>query len=124
MLMITVAQQVTQTGGVGTSTGLLGAILGGGLLGAIVAAYRFAVNYRTTERGMRAQAARDKRLAQHEAGLWQGRCADLEYLLKRNGIPVPVLDDNLQRLVDLSGVKDIPARRWDDPGRVDTGGSE
>lgn len=117
--MSTLAQQVTQGGTSQLSTGLLGAILGGGLLGAIVAAYRFATNYRITERGMRVQAARDKRMAQHEAGLWQGRCADLEYLLKRNGVPVPKLDLELQKLVDAPDHEDPPVPKWDDPNGAD-----
>jgi len=117
--MSIIAQQVEPSGVAGVSTGVLGAILGGGLLGAVIAAYRFAVNYRTTERGMRAQAARDKRLAQYEAGMWQGRCADLEYLLKRNGIPVPKLIPELQRLVDMSNSEDVPLPKWDDPTGLD-----
>lgn len=114
------AQQVSQTGTgqVFGSAGFLGAILGGGLLASVIAAYRFAVNYRTTERGMRAQATRDRRMAQHEASLWQGRSADLEYLLKRNGISVPRLNAELQRLVDAAG-KDEPLPQWEDSNRPD-----
>jgi hypothetical protein len=104
--------------GGGLSAGLLGAILSGSLIGAIIAAYRFAVNYRTTERGMRAQATRDKRLARHEAGLWQARCADLEYELRRRGHPVPKLDPELRRLVD-SADEEIPTSQWDNPQQPD-----
>jgi hypothetical protein len=96
---------------VSTSSGILGFILGGGLLTVIIGVYRFAVNYRKTERGMAREqvvqatedATRVRRAltrAQNEAGLWQGRCADLEYLLRQAGLPVPPLGPQLQRLVD------------------------
>ena len=115
-----VVQQVSETGTgqVWGSAGLLGAILGGGLLASVIAAYRFAVNYRTTERGMRAQAARDRRMAQHEASLWQARCADLEYELRRRGIAVPKAGAELQRLVDAAD-DDVALPSWDDPERPD-----
>jgi len=118
VLMSIVAQQVQQSS-TGLSTGLLGAVLGGGLLASIIAAYRFAVNYRTTERAMRARATRDKRLAYHEAGLWQERCGDLTYLLKSNGIPVPPLGVELQKLVDTSDGEDAPLPKWDDSAGLD-----
>lgn len=94
-----------------TSSGILGFILGGGLLTVIIGVYRFAVNYRQTERGLARErvieatedASRVRRAlirAQNEASLWQGRCADLEYLLRQAGQPVPPLTPQLQRLVD------------------------
>jgi hypothetical protein len=45
------------------------------------------------------QARNDERDAQHEAGLWQARCADLEYLLRSNGVAVPALSAELKALV-------------------------
>lgn len=86
-----------------TSSGLLLFLLGGGLIGAAVSAYRFWVNFRTTERGLSRQriqqATSNARSAQHEAYLWQARCADLTYLLRERGITVPPLDPELQALV-------------------------
>lgn len=97
-----VAQADALTG----SSGLLLFLLGGGLIGALISAYRFYVNFRTTERGLARQriqqAARNERSAQHEAGLWQARCADLEYLMRREGIPVPPLSTELQAMVSLA----------------------
>jgi hypothetical protein len=85
------------------SSGLLLFLLGGGLIGALISAYRFVVNLRTTERTLSRQriqqANRDQRAALHEAGMWQGRCADLEYLLRSNGIAVPPLSKELRDLV-------------------------
>lgn len=97
--MLTLAQEADLT----SSSGLLLFLLGGGLLGALISAYRFWVNFRTTERGMSRQriqqATSNARSAQHEAYLWQARCADLTYLLRERGVPVPPLDPELQALV-------------------------
>lgn len=86
-----------------SSTGALASTLTGGLVIIVIAAYRFYVNFRTTERGMARQRIRqanqNERLAQHEAGLWQLRAADLAYLLKVNGIAVPPLDDELRKFI-------------------------
>lgn len=88
-----------------SSAGVLLFLLGGGLIGAVVSVYRFAVNYRTTERSISRQrvqqATRSAREAQHEAFLWQSRCADLEWLLRRNGHgeEIPALSLELQALV-------------------------
>lgn len=94
-----IAQAEALTG----SSGLLLFLLGGGLIGALISAYRFYVNFRTTERGLARQrlqqAARNERSALHEASLWQARCADLEYLMRRQGVPVPPLTSELQALV-------------------------
>lgn len=89
----------------GTSSGLLWFLLGGGLIGVIVSAYRFVVNFRTTERGMARQriqqANRGERAAQYEAGLWQNRSADLEYVIRRELGPerIPPLSDELRELI-------------------------
>lgn len=84
-------------------------ILGGGLIGAVISGYRFAVNFRTTERSLARnrlnQAARNERMAQHEAGLWQARCADLEYQLRRQGIEPPALSEELRRMVSQSSTE-------------------
>lgn len=92
-----------QASGVTTSTGLLMLLLGGGVVGAMASAYRFWANYRTTERGMArdrvVQATSNARSAQHEAYLWQSRCADLTFLLRERGVEVPPLDPELQALV-------------------------
>lgn len=94
-----VAQADALTG----SSGLLLFLLGGGLIGALISAYRFYVNFRTTERSLARQrlqqAARNERGALHEAALWQARCADLEYLMRREGISVPPLSAELQALL-------------------------
>ena len=88
----------------GSSTGILGFILGGALLTVLASSYKFAVNFRTTERGLSRQrvqeANREQRLALQEAALWQARCADLEYLLRKHGHEVPGIPDRLQQLVD------------------------
>lgn len=87
----------------GTSSGLLGFLLSSALLVTITGAYKFAVNFRNTERGMQRKRMRDanlnERKAQHEASLWQSRCGDLEYILKRRGITVPPLGEELRTLV-------------------------
>jgi hypothetical protein len=90
----------------GSSSGLLWFILGGGLIGLIISAYRFVVNFRTTERGMARQriqqANRGERAAQYEAGLWQARSADLEYLIRRELGPssIPALSEELHKLIE------------------------
>lgn len=112
--------------GLGSSSGILGIILSGALLTALIGVYKFAVNFRTTERGMSRQrmreTTRDLRSAAHEAGLWQARCADLDYLLRSNGIKSPPLSPELRKFID-----DTPAethRQWDDqpPATEQTGG--
>lgn len=96
--------QVAETAqAVGANTTLLSTILSGTLIAAVVAGYRFVVNFRKTERGMTRQriqqANSNERLAQHEASLWQARCGDLEYLLRQRGIKVPPLSPELAKLV-------------------------
>jgi hypothetical protein len=111
--------------GLGSSSGILGVILSGALLTAIIGAYRFVVNFRTTERGLSRQRLREanqgERRATHEAGLWQARCADLEYLLRSHGIVPPPPSEELRQFVE-----DIPPKgaRWDDrpPTADQTGG--
>jgi len=105
--------------GLGNSTGILGIILGSALLTALIGAYKFAVNFRTTERGLTRQrikaANKGERLAIHEATLWQNRCADLEYLLRKEGIKYPPLDDELRRLINDTTDEPLPSVQWDDP---------
>lgn len=89
---------------VGSNSTLLGALISGTLIATAYSAYRFVVNFRTTERGMARQrirqANRNERAAQHEASLWQQRCADLEYLIRsQTGLKVPPLSEELQTLV-------------------------
>lgn len=117
MATVTAATAVAQAAESLTgSSGLLLFLLGGGLIGAIVSAYRFFVNYRTTERGMSRQriqqAASTAREAQHEASLWQARCGDLTYLLKEHGIPVPPPDPELRALV-AQPAQDTEVVDWD-----------
>lgn len=107
-------------------------ILGGGLIGLIISAYKFVVNFRTTERGMARQriqqANRGERAAQYEAGLWQARCADLEYLVRSELGPgsIPPLADELRELVRQNNaeVGTPPPAHWDaaPPPAPDTGG--
>lgn len=91
----------------GETGGLLMFLLSGGLVGIAVAGYRFYVNFRNTERGMARrriqQANRNEHAARYEAGLWQARCADLEYLLRTNGIRIPALNQELRRFIE--GIK-------------------
>lgn len=95
---------VAAAGDVFSSSGILSILLGGGLLTAVIGAYRFVVNLRTTERGLTRNRLRDAnseaRRAEYESSLWQSRCGDLEYLLTRNGIDVPAYKKELRRLVD------------------------
>ncbi len=101
----------------GNSSTLLGMILSGALLATATGLYRFTVNYRQTERGLNRtrmrDATRNARAAQHEAGLWQNRCGDLEYLLRQHGIPVPALGKELRTLLEETGEQDV--RVADDP---------
>lgn len=100
MELQTVAQATEAVGG---SSTLLGALLSGALLVTITGVYRFAVNFRNTERGMQRKRIRDanlnERAAQEEAARWQARCGDLEYLLRSRGVPVPPLSKELAALV-------------------------
>lgn len=89
---------------IGSNSTLLGALISGTLIATLVSAYRFWVNFRTTERGMARQrikqANRNERAAQYEASLWQARCADLEYLIRsQTGLRVPPLSRELRALV-------------------------
>lgn len=106
---------VAQADALTNSSGLLLILLVTGLIGALISAYRFYVNFRTTERGMTRQriqqAARNERNAQHEASLWQARCADMEYLMRRNGVTVPPLSPELQALVS-PGQQEDTAVDW------------
>lgn len=99
-----------------TSSGLLGFILGGGLLTAIIGGYRFVVNFRMTERGMardrvsqavsEQRAERSNRLrAEREAALWQSRCGDLEYALRQAGGVVPAISAELHVLAFSSNTE-------------------
>lgn len=101
MALLAQTQQVVET--VGTNTQLLTAILTGTLLATVTGGYRFVVNFRKTERGLsRArikQANANERAAQYEASLWQGRAADLEYLLRQQTGRVPPLSKELLALV-------------------------
>jgi hypothetical protein len=92
-----------------TSSGVLGFVLGGGLLTAILGCYRFVVNFRLTERGIARdrvdQAVHDQRAerkarlrAEREATLWQSRCGDLEYALRQAGGVVPPISAELHVL--------------------------
>lgn len=112
---------------VGSNSTLLGALISGTLIATLYSAYRFVVNFRNTERGMARQrirqANRNEREAQHEASLWQARCADLEYLIRsQTGLKVPPLSDELKALValiDNENVADLPSRlddATDQPG--------
>lgn len=109
-----------------TSSGFLGFILGGGLLTAILGAYRFTVNFRQTERGMARdrvdQAVRDQRAertarqrAEREATLWQNRCGDLEYALRQAGVPVPAIDAELHVLAFSSNAESIELNNESSP---------
>lgn len=108
------AQAVESLGG---SSTILSMLLSGALIVTATGVYRFVVNFRNTERGMNRKrmqdATRNERTAQREAALWQGRCGDLEYILRKNGIPVPPLDRDLQTLVDAQPSPDV--RLPDDP---------
>ena len=101
---------------VGSNSTLLGALISGTLIVTLASAYRFVVNFRTTERGMARQrikqAAQNERSSQHEASLWQARCGDLEYAMRRAGLAVPPLSKELQKLV-FSIEDEIPPQ-WDD----------
>lgn len=87
----------------GSNSTWLGLLLGGTIITVLISAYRFVVNFRTTERGMRQNRIREaninERLARQEATMWQNRCGDLEYLLRQNGIKVPPLEAALKKLV-------------------------
>jgi hypothetical protein len=104
---------------VGSNSTLLGALISGTLIVTLASAYRFVVNFRTTERGMARQrirqANRNEREAQHEASLWQARCGDLEYLLRQEGVKVPPLSPELRALVisNNEAAADV-APQWDD----------
>jgi hypothetical protein len=99
-------------------------LLGGGLIGLFISAYKFVVNFRTTERGMAReriqQANKGERSAQYEAGLWQARAADLEYALRATSGPsgVPPMSDELRKFVEQSDNQQLPPVKWD----ADTGG--
>lgn len=116
---------VAQAAELGSSGGILGIILGGALLTAIVGAYKFWVNFRTTERGLTRQRIREankgQRLATYESSLWQGRCADLEYLLKKNGIAIPAYSDELKSFINEIDPP-MPSVQWDDPPASDPAG--
>lgn len=110
------------------SSGILGFILGGGLLTVVIGAYRFFVNYRNTERGWAKARIDDAKAAQtvanrerthaiEEARAWQGRCADLEYLLRSSGIPVPALSPELVRYLQ----SDDESQGGDKPRRTGSG---
>lgn len=112
--------------GLSGSSTLLGALLSGSLIIAITGVYRFAVNFRNTERGMARRriqdANRNERAAQYEASLWQDRCGHLQFLLREAGIEVPPLPPALEALVlaDAGRPVTFPS---DDPEQKKTGGS-
>lgn len=99
------------------SPSLLNLLLGGGLVATTIAGYKFVVSLRLTERGMRSQATRDRRNAQHEAALWQARSATLEYHLLRKGMSVPPMDPELSKILAASE-EDVPVPSWDDAKRA------
>lgn len=104
---------------VGSNSTLLGALISGTLIVTLASAYRFVVNFRTTERGMARQrikqANRNEREAQYEASLWQARCGDLEYLLRQAGKPIPPLSAELKALViSINEAAADAAPKWED----------
>lgn len=109
--------------GLGSNSTLLGALLSGALIGAAYSAYKFIVNFRTTERGLARQrilqANKGERSAQYEASLWQARCGDLEYRLKQNGIPVPAY---ASELIPFVTPEKAAAVSVEDPTADQTGG--
>jgi hypothetical protein len=113
------AQVVETVQTVGSNSTLLGALISGTLIATLYSAYRFVVNFRTTERGMARQrikqANRNERSAQHEASLWQARAGDLEYIIRsQTGLTIPPLSDELKALV-LSQAEDaILLPKWED----------
>lgn len=114
----------------GGSSGILGFVLGGGLLTAVIGGYRFFVNFRVTERGMArdrvAQAVhaeqaerRARQRIAREASLWQSRCADLEYMLRTNGVAPPPMNSELYSLALSSSSNSIEESGTDDPDSED-----
>lgn len=104
---------------VGSNSTLLGALISGTLIATAYSAYKFFVNFRTTERSMARQrfmqANRNERAAQYEASLWQSRCADLEYLIRsQTGLKVPPLSAELQTLVIIQNEDAAVLPQWDD----------
>ena len=105
---------------VGSNSTLLGALISGTLIATAYSAYKFFVNFRTTERSMARQrflqANRNERAAQYEASLWQSRCADLEYLIRsQTGLKVPPLSAELQTLVIIQNEDAaVVLPQWDD----------
>lgn len=104
---------------IGSNSTLLGAVISGTLFITLASAYRFVVNFRNTERGLARQrirqANRNERTAQHEASLWQQRCADLEYLIRsQTGLKVPALSDELQAFVSGNDHPDVLPPKWED----------
>lgn len=117
------AQATTQD--LGSSSGLLMFLLGGGLIGLVISAYKFVVNFRTTERGMARQrvqqANKDRSAAQWEGSLWQQRSADLEYIIRTKIGPdaIPALSEDLRKAIAASG-ETPPTAQWETA--PDTGG--
>jgi len=103
---------------VGSNSTLLGALLSGALIATLISAYRFVVNFRTTERGMARQhireATRNERAALREASLWQARSGDLEYLMRSKGLAVPDLSAELKALVISNENSTTTPPQWDD----------
>lgn len=95
---------------VGSNSTLLVIVLLSTLVTVGVSVYRFIVNMRTTERGMAKnrirEANRNEQLAQRESYLWQQRCADLEYILRRNGVPIPPFEEDLRKLIGAAALND------------------
>jgi hypothetical protein len=100
-----------------TSSTVLGFLLSATTIGAAYSAYKFIVNFRTTERGLSrqriTQANKNERAAQYEASLWQARCGDLEYLLRKSGGTVPSLSEELRALVLAEDVALVDPSKWD-----------
>lgn len=97
------------------SEGFLGGLISLSVLGVLYTVWKFVINARTIEQSMRRRRSTDARAARYEAGLWQGRCADLEYILRQNGIPIPDLSEELRGYV-LSRPESTPplmAMPWD-----------
>lgn len=114
------AQAVETAQTLGSNSTLLGALISGTLIATLYSAYKFVVNFRTTERGMARQrikqAAQNERSAQHEASLWQQRSADLEYIIRTNmgRGSVPELSDDLKKLIAAQDGDPITLPKWED----------
>ena len=123
--MTDLAQVAETVQTVGDNTTLLASVMTLLLGGGGLAAYRFIVNFRKTERGMARARIREanagERAAQREASLWQQRCGDLEYLLSQRGGKVPALSEELRRLVLAADTAAEPDLMGDEGPTDETG---